>query len=223
MKTCVLIPSYNAGKSLGDLLQKIAQYVDKKDTIVIDDGSKDNTSAIALKMGVTLLHHRVNRGKGEALKTGFQYALKSSYQAVITIDADGQHDPQQLPRLLQAYDDFGYDIVIGSRMKSRHNMPLMRVLSNKITSVLISIITGVRVEDSQCGYRIVRPQVLREIKLDTSHYETESELLLKAIRRGYKVGFCPINAIYASEKTSINPLPDIFRFLRLIARTVFEF
>lgn len=217
MRTCVLIPSFNAEKSLGSLLEKIAQYVNKKDTVVIDDGSRDNTSTIALEKGVTLLRHSVNRGKGEALKTGFQYALNSDYQAVITIDADGQHDPELLPHLLKVRD---YDIVIGSRMRHRKNMPFMRVLSNKITSLLISIITGQKIEDSQSGYRIIKAQVLRNITLITSHYETESELLIKAIRKGYSVGFCDINTVYADEKTSINPLLDILRFVKLIVKTI---
>ncbi|EJF05813.1 glycosyl transferase, partial [Thiovulum sp. ES] len=138
-------------------------------------------------MGVHCLNLERNFGKGYALREGFNWGLKRNYEIFITLDGDGQHDPSFIPDFLKLSDTF--DIVIGSRRKEINKMEIHRRLSNRITSSFISVMTGKRVEDSQSGYRLIKAEVLRRVKLKRKKYDAESELLVKAIWMGFKVGF----------------------------------
>jgi glycosyltransferase involved in cell wall biosynthesis len=131
---CAIIPAYNSEKTIGTLLEKVLKFVN--DVVVIDDGSVDRTVDIASGFGVNVIRHGRNFGKGRALKTGFEFAKSKNYDAVLTLDSDLQHNPEEIPKFFEKYAD-GFDIVIGNRMKNLKGMPIERIFSNKTTSLLI--------------------------------------------------------------------------------------
>lgn len=216
MKICVIIPTYNEEKTIGGLIKEImAQGLS---VVIVDDGSKDTTPAIARDSGAVLLRNEINEGKGASLIKGFGYALKEDFDAVITMDGDGQHLPEEIPYFarLAEYSESG--ILIGNRMSRVKNMPYIRVITNRLMSWAISCATGQAIPDSQCGFRLIKRNVLKRIGLRTSKYETESEIIIKAARLGFKIESVPIKTIYGGEKSQINPLVDTFRFIRFITR-----
>ncbi len=218
MDICILIPGYNEEKMIGQVVSKARKVI--SDVIVVDDGSIDNTYQIAKSAGAIVIRHEVNKGKGAALKTGFQYALEHNYQAVITMDSDGQHDVDDIPNFLNALNVRKADIIIGSRMKNISTMPAIRKVTNKLTSYISSLLMHQKVDDSQSGFRLITSDVLRSVKLESDRYDMESEILIKASRAGFRIISVPIKTIYGQEKSKINPLVDTYRFIRLVFRSL---
>ncbi len=216
----VLIPAYNAGSTISELIEKTSEFADKNDIVVVDDGSEDQTSVTAKASGAVALKHRINEGKGEALKTGFRYALERNYEAVVTIDADLQHDPSSIRDLLQKANKDSSGIIIGTRDISLKKVPLPRWLTNNLTSAILSILSGQTIRDSQSGYRFISTRVLERIKLKGKKYDLESEILVKAGRSGFKIDSVPIKTIYRGGKSFINPFVDTGRFIKLMWRTL---
>jgi len=214
-RIAVVIPAYNAGRTITELIERVLKFVDRQDVVVIDDGSEDQTSQLAEQLSVTVLKHGRNRGKGEALKTGFEHVLPRDYQALITMDADLQHAPESIPDFSRLAESFS-GVIIGTRKRNLKIMPFARWLTNHLTSVIVSILSGVTVRDSQSGYRLIPVQVLREVELKSSKYDLESEILIKAARKGFGIGEVPIGTIYGEGKSFINPLVDTGRFIRLM-------
>ena len=214
MKICVIIPAYNESANILNLIRDIKKY--QLEMLVIDDGSTDSTFSIAKDAGVQAMLNFTNQGKGASLVKGFKYALENNFDAVITMDADGQHLAQDLPLFIEAANDPKIHIVLGNRMQNVEKMPFLRVVINKFMSWLISIITKQEIPDTQCGFRLIKKEVFKDVKLSTSKYETESELLIKASRLGFKIRSIPIRSIYGLEKSQINPFVDTLRFIRLI-------
>ncbi|HAD81730.1 MAG: hypothetical protein A2509_07215 [Candidatus Edwardsbacteria bacterium RIFOXYD12_FULL_50_11] len=212
MKVSVIIPAYNAGDTLGDLLAEAVEWVDLCDVMVVNDGSDDATAAIIERSPVISLAHVANCGKGRALRTGFAHALSLGYDAVITLDADGQHDPRYIPSMIEIMDAGHWDIIVGSRRNEFGRMSFARYLSNNITTVVVSLLAGHKIEDSQCGYRLIRREVLEAIVLETDGYQMESELLVKAGRRGFTIGQVPID-IRSSATSHIRHLSDTWKFV----------
>lgn len=216
MKTCVIIPTYNESRSIAAVVAGVRQL--NLETLVIDDGSSDNTLQIASDAGAVVLKNSSNQGKGASLIKGFGYALEKNFDAVITMDGDGQHLAQELPHFIKAAQYSDSAIIIGNRMLDRRNMPLVRVLTNKLMSWLISLIAKQKIYDSQCGFRLIKSHVLKKIKLRTRKYETESEILIKTANLGFGIESLPIKTIYRGEKSQINPFLDTLRFLRFIVK-----
>ncbi len=216
MKTCVIIPSYNEAKEIGKLIKEIIQH--GLDVVVVDDGSTDNTPQIARESGATVLGNIKNQGKGASLTKGFNYALEHGYAAVITMDGDGQHLPEDLPYFIRLAKYSNSGIIIGNRMHKTKNMPTVRLLTNKVMSYLLSSIAKQKIPDTQCGFRLIKREILERVNLSTYNYETESEILLKCSRLGQRIESVPIKTVYRGQKSRINPLVDSFRFLRFIAR-----
>jgi glycosyltransferase involved in cell wall biosynthesis len=214
-RIAVVIPAYNASRTITELIQRVREFVDRQDVVVIDDGSQDETSPLALLAGAAVLMHDGNKGKGEALKTGFGFVLAHDYSAVITMDADLQHAPDSIPDFIQEAQDFS-GILIGTRERNLKIMPFARWVTNQLTSVIVSILSGVTVRDSQSGYRLIPIEVLRAVQLRSSKYDLESEILIKAARKGFGIGEVPISTIYQDGKSFINPLVDTGRFIRLM-------
>lgn len=216
MRTCVVIPTYNESKAITGLVKRITEQ--GLDVLVIDDGSQDNTSQLAAETGALVLRNEENLGKGLSLIKGFQYAIDKKFDAVITMDGDGQHCPEDIPFFLRLakYSDSG--MFIGNRMSSIKDMPGIRVLTNKFMSCIISRIIGQRVPDTQCGFRLIKAEVLRKLDLRCAKFEIESESIIKTARSGFRIESVPIKTIYNNEKSRINPLIDTFRFLRFIIR-----
>jgi len=215
----VLIPAYNAGLTIFELLKKISQFANKSDIVVVDDGSEDGTFAIAQRAGAVVLRHETNKGKGEALKTGFRYALKENYRALITMDADLQHDPKSIPDFIRMTDKTN-GIIIGTRKRNLKIMPFARWLTNNLTSAIVSVLSGQSIRDSQSGYRLISIQVLKDVKLESKKYDLESEILIKAKRKGFRIDQIPIKTIYGEGKSFIHPLIDTGRFIKLMWRSL---
>ena len=219
MKVAVIIPAYNAAEYLNQLLAETLKQANARDILVIDDGSHDATRAIAESRGVKCLCHAHNRGKGMALRTGFAQALSRGYDAVITLDADGQHDPKYIPTMIDNMKTGHWDIIIGSRRNNFGEMSFARFLSNSVTTVVVSLLSGRKIEDSQCGFRFIGRKVLESLPLETNGYQMESELLIKAGRRGFRIGHITIRAI-ASYSSHIKHLPDTAKFLVMAIKTL---
>jgi glycosyltransferase involved in cell wall biosynthesis len=215
----IIIPAYNAGATVGDVLGKILEFIPARQVVVVDDGSSDNTGTVAKKYGVQLIRHGKNRGKGAALKSGFQTALTTSQmRAAITMDADGQHAPGHVPEFIHSFRKTAADLIIGCRELRYPPMPLFRVASNRITSKLISWRVGLKILDSQSGYRLHSRQLLEQISLHTNGYEMETELLLKAIQAGMKIKFISIPTIYLGQQSHIRGLRDTWRFVKMLIK-----
>ena len=220
MKVCVLIPAYNESKAIGELVAKARD--EGLDVLVVDDGSSDDTGRIARERGALVIAQKNNRGKGASLKDGFAYALKSGYEAVVVMDGDGQHDPEDVKRFIQTAQSTDSDVVVGNRMGDPMTMPLIRRLTNRYMSNFISKICGQEIPDTQCGFRLIKRGVLEKVKLVSSKYETESEILIRAVRGKFKILSIPIKSVYNNEASSIRPLKDALRFVRLVLNIMFE-
>lgn len=218
MKTCVIIPAYNEAQNIAQIVSAVKAL--SIETIVIDDGSIDNTMRKALDQGAIVLRNTVNQGKGASLIKGFEHAVAQGYVAVITMDADGQHLPEDIAEFIKLSQDNQNSFLIGNRMQNTQAMPFIRVLTNKFMSFLISSLAKQNIPDTQCGFRLIKKEVLSKIKLTTAKYETESEILLEASRLGFKIKSLPIQSIYRGEKSQINPFIDTMRFVRFLSRNL---
>ena len=215
MKILVIIPAFNSEKCLPKLIANIKEHI--QDILVIDDGSIDRTALSSRDLGVPVIRHDHNMGKGAALKSGFKYAVDHGYEYVITIDSDGQHDPDYIPLFLKHFSNSDADLIIGSRRWNKLNMPWDRRFSNYITSRALSLMLHRDIEDSQSGYRLISIGLIRGVDLKSNKYELESEIIIKAIRGGFKIAFLPIQAKYGNgHSTSINRLLDTLRWVRMI-------
>lgn len=216
MKVCALIPAFNEGARVG----RVVEGARRKGVpaVVVDDGSSDDTAEAARRAGATVLRHEENRGKGEALKTGFTAAIEQGWGAVITMDGDGQHDPEEIPRFIDHAERRASDVVIGCRMGDVASMPFLRWWTNEMTSAVISRLAHTRIKDSQSGYRLIRTRVLRSLDLVSEKYDLESEILVRAARQGFRISEVPVRTIYEGSPSSINPGLDTLRFIRLALR-----
>ncbi|MCU0652622.1 MAG: glycosyltransferase family 2 protein [Candidatus Omnitrophica bacterium] len=216
MKVYVIVPAYNEAKGIANVVKSIKEL--GLNVLVIDDGSIDHTAEIAKNSGADVLRNEINRGKGASLIAGFHYVLSGDFDAVITMDADGQHSPLDLPYFLQFAQEKNADIIIGNRMTKVKSMPFLRLATNKFMSWLISKIAKQKIPDTQCGFRFIKCSALKEMDLKTTKYEIESEVLIKASRLGLRIDSIPIMTIYHGEKSRINPIVDTFRFFKFIVR-----
>jgi len=215
----ILIPAYNAEASLVELVQRLRKVMGERDIVVVDDGSTDDTGAVAASLGAVVLRHEKNRGKGAALQTGFHYLHnQSDADFVLTIDADLQHQPEEIPKFLLAQQQTNADIVVGWRQRTGTTMPVHRRISNTLTSFLVGRRTGMLIKDSQCGFRLIRRAVLDHISLDTSGYEAETEFLIKAARSGCTIEFVPVQTIYGREKSHMTHWSTTVNFIRVLLR-----
>ena len=169
-----------------------------------------------------MLKHERNKGKGASLREGFKHILKKDFDAVIVMDGDAQHRPGDIDDFLKRMEQANADMVIGSRMNDTSSMPLIRIWTNRFMSWLISLVCGQRVPDSQCGFRLIKRNVLEKIKLNSSNFEIDSELIIKAARTGFRIDSVPIRTVYQGETSNINPFLDTLRFIVFMIRMAFE-
>lgn len=214
MRTCVIIPTYNEAKNIAPIIGMVCRQ--GLEVVVIDDGSQDKTHEIAKDMGAIVLRNQINQGKGSSLIKGFNYAQSMGFDAVITMDGDGQHSPEEIPYFIRLATYSNSSIFIGNRMLRKRNMPYVRLLTNKLMSWVISRVARQDIPDTQCGFRLIKKGALEKIHLNTSKYETESEIIIKASRLGFKIESVPIKTIYEGEKSQINPIIDTLRFIKFI-------
>jgi glycosyltransferase involved in cell wall biosynthesis len=217
-RALILIPAYNAGPELDALLSELTRYHPKSHILVIDDGSATTSYETLKASGFTVLRFP-HGGKGSALKHGFQEAISRGYDWVITMDADGQHAPEDLPCFLDFIQQSSApDIILGNRLGDVRTMPFLRKLTNFVCTTIIRWATRQPVIDSQSGYRAIRTAVLQEVRLKTAGFETEIELLLKAARQGFRIGSVPVRTIYVDVPSHIKRARDTYGFIRIVAR-----
>jgi glycosyltransferase involved in cell wall biosynthesis len=191
-----IIPAYNEEKTIAEVLQKASGFVSA--IIVVNDGSNDATANIAQTNGAIVISHAINRGLGAALGTGFEAAKIFNADVALTLDADGQHDPNEICRLVAAIEN-GADVVIGSRMMmGSAGMPFHRKIAQVIGNLVTFVLFGARVTDSQSGFRAFNRKALQHIEIRTNRMEVSSEIIAEVKRNKLKLVEVPISAIYTN-------------------------
>jgi len=215
----VCIPSYRSAPLLAKLLPRVLLYVPAADIIVVDDASRDDTPEVCAGHRVHCLSHALNRGKGAALVTGFHYCISTGKKWVISMDADGQHDPEDLPKFVAASRCTpAPGICIGARSMQPGIMPPERILSNRLTSGILSLFCGIPIADSQCGYRLYSIDLLSRTDISYRRFEMESEIILKAAFLGFPVTFIGIQTLYLKGPSHISHVADTIRWIIAVLR-----
>lgn len=218
MRVAVLVPAYQAALHLPGVLKRLAALERRPETLVVDDGSSDGTGDVARGAGARVLTFPENRGKGNALIAGFR-AL-ADFDAVITLDADGQHPPECVPAFVAAAEG-GADLVMGARERSG-DMPVLRRFANGFASGWASWLAGQRVSDSQCGYRLYGRRLLERTPITPGRYEVESEVIVRAARLGFRLAEVPIPTVYGTEESQISATRDVPRIVGVLGRLTLE-
>ncbi len=215
--TAVLIPAYRAASSLEHLLPALTALAPPELVLVVDDGSGDATAQVCRRAGVSRTAHPRNRGKGAALRTGFTELADRGVSWIVTMDADGQHNIDDMAGMLGATTESpDAGLIIGRRSMRLGTMPPARIVSNTLTSTVLSLLCGARIEDSQCGYRVYAARMLEGMPLRYERFEMESEVILRACRAGYAVKFVPIRTVYSNTHSHIAHVADTLRWVRAV-------
>ncbi|MCS7220465.1 MAG: glycosyltransferase family 2 protein [Anaerolineae bacterium] len=214
-----IIPAYNEVSTVKAVVRGALQHV--KAVVVVDDGSSDGTAAAAALAGATVIAHSVNRGKGAALRSGFAWALRHDFDLIFTLDADGQHDPSEMPRFVEAYTQTRADLIIGRRAYA--SMPFLRRWANRTGRWLLRLALGQDVPDNQSGYRLYSQRLLKllqalEDEQSPARFSYEVDVIARAIGAGYSIAWVPIRTIYGGEQSHFHPLRDSLDFLRTVWR-----
>jgi len=210
-KGCALIPAYNEERAIASVVRSARAYLP---VLVIDDGSRDGTARLAGEAGAEVLANPRNLGKGAALQAGMRQALARGDDFIITLDADGQHDPGEIPAFLNAYNKTRADLIIGQRDFSK--MPPVRRLSNTLGTLLFSWAVGARIPDNQSGYRLIGRRLLEVLgQSRETGFEFEVEMIVLCRLHRLKMAWVPIKTIYGEEKSHIQPLKHLVRFVKV--------
>lgn len=213
----LVIPTYNNGRSIASVIDGVKEYVD--DILVVNDGSLDNTASILENIeGIQYVAYKENKGKGYAIRTALKYAYENNYNYVISIDADGQHYPENIIDMLQELRLNLDTLIVGARNIEADNMPNKNTFANKFSNFWFFVTTGKKMTDTQSGYRVYPVKLLKDIKFVTSCYEFEVEVIVRAAWRGVKVKNIPIKVYYPpiEERVShFRPLKDFARISAL--------
>lgn len=208
----VVIPCLNEAAAIAELVREVRAVLPT--ILVVDDGSDDDTAALAQSAGATVLKLPHPQGKGNALQAGWAWARKRGFSWVLCMDGDGQHAPQDIRAFLTHAERSPVDLIIGNRMADPHSMPMIRRFVNFWMSARISALAGIDLPDTQCGFRLMRMAAWRQLELQTSHFEIESELLAAMLLHQFTVEFVPVRVIYKGEQSKIHPVRDAVRWFR---------
>ena len=209
MRTVALIPAFNEARTIATVVEGVRAAVDR--VIVVDDGSSDGTGERARQAGAEVVVHDVNLGKGHAVRTGLARVFAGDFTHVLLLDGDLQHLPHEASSLLQEAATGDADAVIGERRFERARMPASRYHANRIGSHALSWFIGIRVRDTQCGFRVFRVDALRPLQLRATGYEVETEMLVKLRRRGGRIAAVPVTAVYEGQRSKLRPVRDTTR------------
>jgi glycosyltransferase involved in cell wall biosynthesis len=214
VRTVALIPAYQEAPRIGRVVAAAQRHLP---VVVIDDGSTDDTAAVAEAAGATVLRQSPNAGKGAALRVGFRHALGTDAEAAVTLDADGQHDPDDIPRLLEAFAARRAELIIGRR--DPRAMPATRHISNVVGGAMLAVALGRTVPDNQSGFRLVgRTLMGAMLESDESGFEFEVEMIARCIALGLPLDSVPIRTIYAGEPSHVRPWRHFTEFLRVVRK-----
>ena len=217
MNAWVMLPLFNEAARIGPLLENILSQSFR--VLVIDDGSSDEGPGIARAKNCPILTLGKNCGKGVAIRKGFEYLLQHpSWDLAVLMDSDGQHDPREIQKFIDAHVASDADVVVGNRMGQRGAMQRLRWITNKLTSYWVSALAGQKIPDSQCGFRSLRRRAMERLQLQCERFDLESEMLIQAGDKGFKIVSIPIRSIYADQPSRIRPLRDTALFCRLILK-----
>ncbi|MFC2162284.1 glycosyltransferase family 2 protein [Candidatus Altiarchaeota archaeon] len=209
-KTLIMIPAYNESSTIGRVLDDLANQ--PYTLLVVDDGSVDETTRKAREKGVRVVRHAINMGLGAAIATGLEVARREGFQVAITFDADGQHNPADIAKLLTELDS--YDLVIGSRSICKKRMPFVKKVGNFMLNMMTLVFFGVRCTDSQSGLRAFNRKAIESIRVVSNRYEVSSEILYEARKKGLRIGEVPVEVIYTDYSVGKGTsLADGFKIL----------
>jgi glycosyltransferase involved in cell wall biosynthesis len=215
MKIIALVPGYNEAERIRAVIDAARAFLP---VVVVDDGSSDDTAAISEAAGATVLRQIPNQGKGAALKRGFRHAIDTGADAVLMLDADGQHDPAEIPKFLHAHATHNSDLIIGYRNFSE--MPLTRKIANTVGRASLSWAMGQKILDNQSGYRLVSSRLMQAtLESDEAGFEFEVDMVVLCLRRGMRLDWVPIRTIYAGEGSHIKPWHHVKNFFRVVRKT----
>jgi glycosyltransferase involved in cell wall biosynthesis len=216
-QTAAVIPAYQDEKHIGDIVRRTRERLDH--VIVIDDGSSDQTAQRAREAGAEVIVHDENRGKGEALKTGLGHWLDREVTWVSLLDSDGQHLPEEIDRFMAAAAAATRpSFFIGNRMNDLAGMPFVRRIVNRYMSRRISRVCGQEIPDTQCGFRMLDRQLIPELLGGGHRFDYETEVLIIASRKGYRIESVPITTVYTDQVSKIHPMRDAIRFFKMMWR-----
>jgi glycosyltransferase involved in cell wall biosynthesis len=220
-KTCVVMPTYNNDGTLRDVVERVLRFC--TDVIVVNDGCTDTSDEIlaSFEDKITVVDYGKNRGKGYALKKGFEKAKELGYDLVITIDSDGQHYPEDIPLFINALEQHPNALIVGSRNFNEENMPGKNTFANKFSNFWFKIQTWVKLPDTQTGYRLYPLKNLPNLCLLTSRYEAELELLVGAAWRGVDLIPIKINVYYPKAEERVTHFRPFWDFLRISVLNTF--
>lgn len=211
-----LIPAFLEARQIADVARRTAVQLDC--VLVVDDGSADATAENARSSGVEVIRHEVNRGKGAAIKTGLAELTKRGFEYVLILDGDGQHLPEEIPRFLAEANATQGHLIVGSRMSDTQAMPFVRRMTNRLMSAQISGLCAQPIPDSQCGFRMIHRNVAPELFCESNAYDYETEMLIIAARKGFRISSVPVSTVYGDEISKIHPIRDTIRFFKLVSR-----
>lgn len=224
----IAIPAYEASPWIGNVVARSRRQLDccpeLGAVLVIDDGSSDNTGELASEAGAEVVRHPENRGKGTALATAFEHLFERGFAAVVTLDADGQHLPEEIPKLLSAASLGGADLVLGTRAHLFDGMSTLRRWSNRLSSRAISFAAGKKLDDVQTGFRLYTKHLLQEIRFPGTRFEAESAVVVRAARGGFKIESVAVELGFADGRRTSHyrPLVDSLRIAQAVARARFS-
>ena len=220
----ILIPAFNSEKTLPELLYKLVdEYADPECIIIVNDGSYDETAKIAESYNTKTINLKTNTGKGYAIRKGIEYFInKRDSEYLLIMDADLQHPTESIKDFISVAENNGNNFIIGMRKKTINIMPFHRILSNYITSFLLSILTGQKIIDSQCGFRLIHRKILSNINLKEDGFQIESEMLFRLSQLGIKIKHVEIPTIYKGDISHINNWKDTIKFIKFYLKAVLE-
>lgn len=207
-----LIPGFNAGATIAEVVRGVRAQLPT--VFVVDDGSTDDTAERAAAAGAEVVRHATNRGKGAALRVGFQHLRDRGFAWALMLDGDGQHAAEDIPAFFQRAEETGAALVVGNRMGGADGMPWLRRRVNGLMSRQLSRLTGVALADSQCGFRLVNLVALAPLQLSADRFEIESEMLVALLGARQRVEFVPVQVIYKTSASEIHPVVDTWRWVR---------
>ena len=217
LKAAAIIPAYCEEKHVGNVVRRTRQQLDH--VLVIDDGSNDQTAQRAREAGAEVIVHSQNRGKGEAIKTGLRHWLDRQFTHIVVLDADGQHLPEEIDRFIAAAASAAEpSFFLGNRMNDLAGMPFIRRVVNRYMSRRISLLSAQQIPDTQCGFRMLDRQLIPELLGGANRFDYETEMLIIASRKGYRIESVPITTVYSDEVSNIQPVRDAVRFFKLMRR-----
>ncbi len=212
-----VIPAYHEAHHVAEVARRTRAHLEH--VLVVDDGSNDGTADQARAGGAEVIVHSQNRGKGETIRTGLRYWFERGMDYIVLLDADGQHLPEEISHFVDAAgQNPNVKIFIGSRMNDTASMPFVRRMVNRYMSRKISRACGQNIPDTQCGFRMLHRDLVPDLLSGADRFDYETEMLLIASRKGYRIVAVPITTVYSDEVSSINPMRDTLRFFQLMRR-----